>query len=267
MKKIITSLILFTSFFSYGFTKSEWNNFIVDSIETKSDLSWNYDVKKLKTYSKMSKDSDIIILEEIAKGDDYQLSQGAKYLLSLQGNKTNKFFIENYILEDDFKNGLYYLNANYINTSDKSSFWQEVKNKEIESKSIVNDYFSECKNFKDVNLLGGKNFELESYDDFFEKRSLIENYTHLDLMFLELDLIDVAYPISITIYSDRYVINKEDEELCADPNKNVDYQYLQKIAAIYKQYQKTDSLTLLCNEFKDNELLKSRFSYYCIKTE
>lgn len=265
MKKMFFLLPLFFSMHSYAFTKEEWVNFIIDSVETKEDLTWSYDTSKLKTYHKMAKNEDIIILKEIAFSDDKQVSQASKYLLALSGEKSNEFLIDNYLNDEDIKNGLYYLNMNFINTPSKENFWQILKSKEIISKSIVLDSFDTCNKFQDVNSLGGKNFDFESYNDFYSKRILIENYTNLDLMYLELELSDAEYPVSVTVFSNRFVVNNENDELCLKTGDNIDYVYLQKIGALYKQYQKEDFLKPLCESFEENQLLKSKFNYLCLK--
>lgn len=266
MKRLFFTTSLFSliaSFNSYAFTDKEWVNFIVDSIETKDDLSWKYDVDKLKTYSKMTKDEDIKILIDIANGDDYQVSQASKYLLALEGQKTNEFILDNYFEDNDVKNGLYYTNLNFINTPEKKHFWSLLKDRESLSINIVKDEFENCKDFNDIKELGGVPFTFENYDDFFEKRSLIEDHTHADLMYMEMDLMDQEYPVSVTVFQNRYVINKENEDNCTKPNESLDYNYLQKIMALYKQYQKESELNLNCKEFDDNKLLKSKFYYLC----
>lgn len=254
---------LFSSFNASAFTDKEWANLIVDTIDTKDDLSWSFNVEKLKTYSKMTKESDIKILESIAKGDDYQISQAAKYLLSLEGVRTNEFIINNYLDDSDVKNGLYYVNANFINTPDKKNFWSILKSKEIMSIAILKDEFENCKDFQDVKELGGTKFTLESFDDFFDKRDLISGYTNADLMYLELDLSEKEYPVDITVFQNKYVFDNDEESNCSSPNKSLDFNHMQKITALYKQYQKVDKLKIVCENFDENKLLKSKFSYLC----
>lgn len=263
MKKIILTLLSLIPLTSQAFTKEEWIGFIVDSIETKEDLTWSYDVKKLKTYSKLTKTSDFDTLKEISEGDDLQVSQASKYILATQGEKMNEFLIDDYLMATDLKNSLYYLNLNFINTSNKNNFWQYIKSKETVSKDILIDSFSSCEDFKDYYTLGGKDITFESYDDFFEKRTLIENYTNVDLMYLELEVIDALFPITITLFENKFVVQSEKDDLCVKPDDNIDYIYMQKIMALYKQYQKNEFITPICLEFDENNLLKSRFSYFC----
>ena len=264
MKRVFILVSLFFSIQANAITKEEWVNFIVDSVETKEDLTWSYDTSKLKTYSKMAKNKDIEILEEIANSDDIQVKNASKYLLALLGEDTNKFLINNYLTGEDIKNSLYYLNLNFINTPDKKNFWQYLLSKENISKKIVLDSFEKCSNFEDVNLLGGKVFEFNSYDDFYNKRDLLSNYTNLDLMHIEFELSDAEYPISITLFSNKFIVNKETDDLCLKANENSDYVYLQKIGALYKQYQKEDFLKSMCNSLESNMLLKSKFNYLCM---
>ncbi len=264
MKRIFILLSVFLSSQANALTKEEWVNFIVDSVETKEDLTWSYDTTKLKTYAKMAKNEDINTLEEIANGDDIQVKNASKYLLALLGEKTNKFLIDNYLEDKDIKNSLYYLNLNFINTPDKKNFWQYLLSKENISKNIVLDSFEECSNFEDVNLLGGQVFEFNSYDDFYNKRDLLSNYTNLDLMHIEFELSDAEYPVSITLFRNKFTVNKESDDLCLKASENVDYVYLQKIGALYKQYQKEDLLKPMCNSLESNMLLKSKFNYLCM---
>lgn len=263
MKKNFIILIAFLSFQTQAFTKDEWINFIVDSVNTKEDLTWDYDTEKLKTYSKLATNEDSLILKDLSSEEDLQISQASKYLLSRKGEQTNDFIIDNYLESSDIKNSLYYLNLNFINTPNKDNFWQILKSKEHISKEIVLESFSTCDNFKDVNEMGGKVFDFKDYDSFFEQRLLLENYTKLDLMYLELDISDREYPLSITLFSNKYIINSDEDEVCLKTSDNIDYIYLQKISAIYKQYQREDLLKDLCLNFEDNQLLKNKFNYLC----
>ncbi len=265
MKNKILFALSVIPFFSQAFTQDEWTGLIENSVIMKDDLTWEYDTKKLKSFSGMIKDRDIQELKELAQTEDLQISQASKYLLSLEGEKTNEFLINNYLEEIDIKNGMYYLNLNYINTPEKNGFWQYLKTKEIGSINNMISFFDECKDFKNVNELGGTNVVLNSYDDFFDKKDLIDNYTNIDLMYFEMDLMDVEeYPITVTFFPNKHVINSENNDTCLKPQESIDYVYMQKIGALYKQHQKQDELTSFCETFDHNTFLKKRFDYLCM---
>lgn len=264
MKKIIFTILAILPLVSHAFTKDEWIEKMNDSIETKKDLTWTYDTQKLKGYSEIKKEEDISVLKDIALEYDVQMSQVSKYILSLQGEKTNQFLIDNYLESDDIKNSMYYLSLNFISTSNRTTFWQYLKSKESISKKMVKDSFSMCKDFQDYSSLGGKDVTFESYDDFFEKRSLVENYTNIDLMHVEFEISDAKYPITLTFFENKFIVQSNDDEACLSPNKNEDFIYMQKILGLYKQYQKNDFIKLTCSSFEENNLLKSRFSYFCL---
>ena len=270
MKKILIPLIFSISFGAQAITELEWTTFINETIETKEDMTWTYDVKKLKEHQDRIKKDDIHKLENIAKGDDIQMSQGAKYLLATQGELSNEFLVDNYLKEEDLKNGLYYLNLNFINTVNKDNLWSVIKEKEHFTKSTLIDEFRECQTFKDYHAQGGKDFTFESYDDFFDRRSIVENYTHADLFNLELELSETEYPVTITFYNNRYIVQELNDEKCFKTGESQNYVEMQKIMALYKQYQKPNELKSVCDDFDKNSLLKSRFNYFCIdaaKTE
>lgn len=264
MKKIILSSIFVTSLSANAFTQLEWTTFINETIITKDDMSWEYDVKKLKEHQTRIKSDDIPILKTIASGDDYQTSQGSKYLLATQGEKSNEFLFNNYLTDEDIKNGLYYLNLNFINTVDKDNLWNIIRTKEEALRVSVKSGFSECSNFKDYHLQGGKDFTFESYDDFFSQRNVIRNYTHSDLFNLELELSEGNYPVTVTFYNNRYVVQSKNDDKCLKIGENEDYKELQKLMALYKQYQKYEYLNETCDDFNNNSLLRTRFNYFCV---
>lgn len=265
MKNKILFALSIIPLFSNAFTTEELNGLIGNSVIVKEDLTWEYDSKKLKSLSNMIKLEDIPTLKDFSNGEDLQISQASKYLLALQGEKTNEFLIDNYLNDNDIKNGMYYLNLNYINTPEKNNFWQIVKSKELASINNMLSFFEECKTFQDVNELGGTNITLNSYDDFFEKKQLIENYTNIDLMYFEMDLMDVEnFPVTVTFFPNKHVINSKDNDTCLKPQENIDYVNMQKVGALYKQHRKETELINFCNSFENNKLLKSRFNYLCI---
>lgn len=265
MKNKILFALSVLPFFSQAFTQEEWTGLIETTVNVKDDLTWDYNTEKLKSYSPLIKPSDINELKLLAKNDDLQIAQASKYLLSFQGEKTNDFLIDNYLEDVDVNNGLYYLNLNFINTADKKEFWQYLKRKESIEVSKMIDGFEECNSFKNANELGGHNVILNSYDEFFEKKSLIENYTHVDLMFFEMDLMDVEeYPITVTFFPNKHVINSKENEKCLKTQDNQSYVYSQKIGAIYKQHKKIEELKSFCDSISGNEFLKTKFNYLCI---
>ncbi len=264
LKKFILIFSMCATLSANAFTEKEWVNIIVDTIETKNDGSWSYDVAKLKTFSNQVKDADINYLTTISTSDDVQVSQGAKYLLALEGEKTNKILIDNYIESDDIKNGLYYLNLNFINSTEKDSAWTYLTSQMNSLKNSVSNEFKSCSKFNDFRSVGGKEFTFESYDDFFDKRNIIFNFSNANLWNLEIDLGELEYPVTVTFYDNKYVIHKENDNECLSINESEDYIKLQKIIAVFKQYQKNDELNLFCEDISNNNLLKSRFNYLCI---
>ena len=263
IKKIIFTAVLASSFPSQAFTQEEWVTFINDSINVKQDLSWDYDMVKMKSYTKFIKNEDIKILETISKSDDIQISQGSKYLLASQGSKSSDFILSNYLDDDNLKNGLYYMGLNLINLPEKKPFFDKTISLSNSLETKLNTKYEKCENFNDYYDKGGKNFTFENYDDFYSKRDLISNYTHADLFYLEIDLQDKTYPITVTFYKNRYNIQNKDDDQCIKINSDNDYIHLQKIFALYKQYDQQTTLTLLCDKLSKNNLLKSRFSYFC----
>lgn len=248
---------------SFGFSEKNWVELILDSIETKDNVTWNYNSEKLKSYSKMVKDEDLEILKSISNNDDIQIAQASKYLLALQGNKTNDFLIDNYLSENNIKNGMYYINLNFSYTGNKDFFWRTLKEKEILSTSIVSESFTNCNGVNNIKELGGQVYTFNSLDDFFQQKPILESYSHADLMYLEMDLMDRSFPVDITLYPNKYVINKKNDENCAKPSDIIDYDYIQKILALYKQHGKIELLKSSCEKFDDNSFLKSSFMYLC----
>lgn len=264
MKNILLSLIIFISSSANAFTETEWKEFITETIETKEDMTWTYNVEKLKEHQGRIKTEDILILKKLAKEEDVQISQGSKYLLATQGEKSNAFLFDNYLNDPDLKNGLYYLSFNFVNTINKELFWSLINDKEVISRSTLKEEFKSCKTFKDYHAQGGKDFTFESYDDFFEQRNIVENYTNSDLFTLELELSEIVYPVTITFYNNRYIVQALNDDKCLKPNDSPNYIEMQKIMALYKQYQKPALLKTVCDDINSNSLLKSRFNYFCI---
>jgi len=264
LKKILLLMVISFSLLAQAFSEVEWTEFIGETIVTKEDMTWTYDVKKLKLHQDRIKKEDLVILEKIAKSEDVQMSQGAKYLLATQGEKTNTFLLNNYLNEENIKNGLYYLNLNFINTVEKNHLWDLINYKESFSRSSLKNEFSQCKEFKDYHAQGGKDFTFDNYDDFFEQRGIVENYTNADLFSLELELSDIIYPVTITFYNNRYIIQSANDDICIKVAENKSYIEMQKIMALYKQYKKIEYLKKACDEFSSNSLLNARFNYFCI---
>jgi len=147
----------------------------------------------------------------------------------------------------------------------KNNFWQYVKSKEIGSINNMISFFEECKDFKNINEIGGTNIVLNSYDEFFDKKELIENYTNVDLMYFEMDLMDVEeFPITVTFFQNKHVINSKENDVCLKPQDSIDYIHMQKIGALYKQHQKSEDLNSFCETFENNSFLKKRFNYLCL---
>lgn len=263
IKKIIISSLFLSSFSSYAFNKEEWVNFISDAVQPNDNLTWTYDMSKMKSYEKFLKRDDIIILKDIAKSIDLQVSQGAKYLLASSGKEANAFLFENYLDSKDLKNGLYYLNYNLMNTPDATDFWQNTFSESTKLTKLLLTSYNECKTFNNYYGIGGKDFTFKNYDDFYSQRSLLSNYTHADLFYLEIDLQDKKYPVTVTFYKNRYTIQSKENDTCVKINNDKNYIRLQKISALYKQYSKNDLMKPICDSFHDNKLLSSHFNYFC----
>ena len=264
LKKILLSLLIVSSFNSQAFTELEWTTFINETIKTNDDMTWNYDVEKLKSHQNRISSTDLKSLESIANADDQQLSQGAKYLLATQGELSNKFLFDNYLQDKNVKNGLYYLNLNFMSTNEKSNLWDIIKEKEVSISEELKKEFYECSNFVDYHSRGGKNFTFENYDDFFDQRNVIRNYTNSDLLNLEFEISESIYPITITFYNNKYIVHSKNDDKCLSISDNENYTDMQKIIALYKQYQKNDYLFSSCESYSSNSLLKSRLSYLCV---
>ncbi len=262
-KKTMLLGVLFFSLSASAYTKLEWTTFLNEAIVTDDNISWNYDVKKLKSHIPHIKNNDINILIELSNSDDEGLSQSSKYLLATQGEKANKHLFDYYLKTDNLKNGLYYFNFNFVHTVNKDHLWKIVSKEEQLLSKMLLDEFSMCKDYKDYYSLGGKDFTFENYDDFFEQRNIIQNYSMADLFSLELELSDAEYPVTITFYNNRYIFQSDSDDNCSTTGKSESYIQMQKIMALYKQYEQKKYLNPVCESYSENSLLKSRFNYYC----
>lgn len=264
MKKILIPIIILGSFNVHAYTEQELLDIINSSIEVKKDLNWTYNTEQLKKYETKIKNNDIDILKKIASGEDKQLSQGSKYLLATQGNSANEYLIENYLSDSNLQNSLYYLNMNFLTTTNKEDLWDIFINRSnVLSESLITE-FKSCYKFKDYYSQGGKDLTFDSIDDYYDKKDLVRTYTFYDLFDLELEFSVSEFPITVTFYNNRYVVQSKDDDKCININENESYVKMQKIMGFYKKYQKQELIDPICDNFDSNSLLKTRFNYYCL---
>ena len=265
LKKSLIFTSILTPLFSNALSKEEWSEVIDKSIETKDNLTWNYNPMVLKRSISQIKDDDISILREIYQSEDVLLAEASKYLLASQGNKTNDLILNHYLESGDIKSALYYFNFNFINSEYKDDFWKGVDDKEEFAITTLKEDFKTCSNFKDYSQIGGKDFTFTSGEDFFNQRAIIKLSSNVNLMYLEFELNNLEYPVTTTIYKNDYIIQSDNDKKCSKINKDVSYIELQKIMAIYKKYEKTIKLNKACNELSSNLLLDSKFRYLCVE--